>query len=123
MKTKKNILRLYALLILLFLSSYFIAKSVSDSKHKPTIKKDSIPKDTHDNDISEGGEIFENKCNQCHLLSRPLSKNKNLTGWRKTTKRMAQKTKNRIKGKITKEEAEKIAKYLYFLNNRENNLK
>ena len=42
MKTKKNILRLYALLILLFLSSYFIAKSVSSSKHKATIKKDSI---------------------------------------------------------------------------------
>ncbi|MBI4649742.1 hypothetical protein HY745_00245 [Candidatus Desantisbacteria bacterium] len=56
----------------------------------------------------EGKKLFETKCNQCHPLSRPLSKTDDLEGWKYTTKRMAQKTL----GEITNAEAVKIAEYL-----------
>jgi cytochrome c2 len=58
--------------------------------------------------IEEGKTIFESKCDQCHKLELSLKETKNLTEWRKITRRMVRYSDGGITGK----EAEKIAEYL-----------
>ena len=130
MKPKNKILIISIFLIFLFLSYPNILKIFANSKNSINIKRHSITKKNKKKDINEGKIIFKNKCSQCHTLNRSLEKTKSLSGWKKTTSRMARKTqdsrrrkgknrrrrKNKIGKKISQKEAEKIAKYLYFLN-------
>ncbi|MBI4826909.1 MAG: hypothetical protein HY807_10905 [Nitrospirae bacterium] len=55
-----------------------------------------------------GKELFEKKCGQCHALDRALRKNKDLEGWKRTTKRMSKYSG----GAISADVAEEIALYL-----------
>jgi len=56
----------------------------------------------------EAKALFEEKCSVCHPLSRPLGKNKDLAGWKKTVTRMQQ-----VNGcDITDAEAKAIIDYL-----------
>lgn len=57
----------------------------------------------------EGKKLFEQKCDKCHSLERPLSKTNDLEGWKRTTSRMSKYSE----GAITEQEAVKIAEYLY----------
>lgn len=52
--------------------------------------------------------LFETKCSQCHALSRPLSKHKDITEWQDTTARMSRKSNSNI----SPEQAQEIAQYL-----------
>ena len=56
----------------------------------------------------EGKELFESRCNKCHLFERALSKSKDLEAWKRTTMRMS----SYSGGIITDVDAEKIAEYL-----------
>ena len=51
---------------------------------------------------------FEEKCSVCHKLERPLSKTKDLEGWKATVTRMAGKRQ----GHLSAEEIEAIAAFL-----------
>ncbi len=55
-----------------------------------------------------GQALFEQKCARCHSLQRSLRKKKSLKGWQRTVKRMA----GYQEGLLTKQEADKIVKYL-----------
>ncbi|MFC1657685.1 c-type cytochrome [Candidatus Moduliflexota bacterium] len=52
--------------------------------------------------------VFEEKCSVCHKLERPLSKTKDLEGWKTTVTRMAGKRQ----GHLSAEEIEAIAAFL-----------
>lgn len=65
----------------------------------------SIPSYAPAQDIEE---LFREKCGRCHSLERPLSRTKDLEGWKRTTRRMA----GYAGGSISEEEAVKIAEYL-----------
>lgn len=55
-----------------------------------------------------GKIVFERTCGQCHPLERPLSKHKDLEGWRRTVAVM------RARGaKLTDVEAEWVVEYLH----------
>jgi mono/diheme cytochrome c family protein len=55
-----------------------------------------------------GKELFEKKCDKCHLLERALNKTKSLEAWKRTTARMAK----YAGGTISAVEADMIAEYL-----------
>ena len=38
--------------------------------------------------VPEGQGLFEQKCGNCHSLARSLRKNKSLSSWKRTAKRM-----------------------------------
>ncbi|PLX42755.1 MAG: hypothetical protein C0608_01430 [Deltaproteobacteria bacterium] len=52
--------------------------------------------------------LFEEKCGLCHSIDRPLAKNKDYEGWKRTVDRMAKKNP----GHISEEEAKTITEYL-----------
>jgi mono/diheme cytochrome c family protein len=55
-----------------------------------------------------GEKIFERACSQCHSIERPLSKNKDIEGWRRTVAAM------RARGaQLTEEEAGWVVEYLH----------
>ena len=47
-------------------------------------------------DLSAAKALFEDKCNFCHSMERPLSKNKDRAGWTETVKRMQSKEPDRL---------------------------
>ncbi|TAL18800.1 hypothetical protein EPN96_00140 [bacterium] len=47
-------------------------------------------------DLSAAKALFEKKCNFCHSMERPLSKNKDRAGWTETVKRMQSKEPDRL---------------------------
>ena len=55
-----------------------------------------------------GKELFETKCSVCHATSRSLKKNKDLSGWDRTVKRM----QGKRAGLFSDAEAESIVNYL-----------
>ncbi len=58
-------------------------------------------------DGSEGGRLFRVHCSSCHTIDTPLSKRKDLDGWRRTVWVMRQRGAD-----LTDDEAEKVARYL-----------
>ena len=56
----------------------------------------------------QGKALFEAKCFQCHSLEKSLSESKSMAEWKKTIETMA----SYSDGAITKQDVEKIVKYL-----------
>ncbi|PLX44497.1 MAG: hypothetical protein C0609_05425 [Deltaproteobacteria bacterium] len=52
--------------------------------------------------------LFEEKCGLCHSIDRPLAKNKDHEGWKRTVDRMMKKNP----GHISEAEAKTITEYL-----------
>jgi len=58
-------------------------------------------------DGSDAGRLFRVHCSRCHTVDTPLSKRKDLEGWRRTVWVMRQRG-----AELTDQEAEGIAKHL-----------
>ena len=52
--------------------------------------------------------VFEDKCNLCHKIDRPLGKNKDHAGWLETVTRM----QGKAAGKISNDDVKTIVEYL-----------
>lgn len=59
-------------------------------------------------DLEKARAVFEAKCSLCHVLDRPLKKNKDRAGWDKTVARM----KGYAGDRITDADAAAIVEYL-----------
>ena len=59
-------------------------------------------------DMESARKVFENRCSACHGLDRPLKKNKDREGWKKTVERM----KSYSPERISQSDAVTILEYL-----------